>query len=127
MHKIKYFSFAIFVLFLSSTLIAQVEKSVKETKVKVEKKIEKASSEIESAKDMVEAKSTNVKNACGPDSKMACCGSEAKEMKAEVMKKHEADCSCEKCTTVKAEIHKDHNMMKKAHTADCDCEGCAKT
>ena len=39
---------------------------LKKQKVKAEKQIEKVSKEVKSAKDMAEAKSTNMKNACGP-------------------------------------------------------------
>jgi hypothetical protein len=129
MYKIKFLVFALFISFLSSTLIAQVENSAKEKKVKAEKQIEKVSKDVKSAKDMAEAVPTDMKKACGPDCKMECCSTETKEMKAEMKKgekmlKQAQDCDCEGCKTASTAIHKDHNMMKKSHVAACDCEGC---
>lgn len=92
------------ILFLSTTMFAQVEKTVKETKAKIEK---------------IENKSSETKKCASA----ACCTTEAKEMKAE-MKAHGVDCKCESCTTAHTSMKKGEKMMKKAHATDCDCEGC---
>ena len=108
------------VLIVSSTIFAQVEKTVKETKVKIEK-VEKKAME---AKQM--GKSTMDGKKCGTE---ACCSTEAKEMKADMkkgekmMKKaHAKDCDCEVCKIAHAEMKK-----QKAHGEDCTCEGCKKS
>ncbi len=113
------------VFILSSTMFAQVEKTVKETKVKIEKLDKKAVEAKEMAKDVMDGKK------CGPDCKMTCCSTDAKEMKTEMkkgekmMKKaHTKDCDCEGCKTASAATHDGHKMIKKAHAADCNCEGC---
>lgn len=108
------------ILFLASTMFAQVEKTVKETKIKIEKQVDKASEKVSDVKDMVSKKD---KKACGDADKQACCSKDAKELKAEV-KKHGADCKCEGCSTASASMEKGEKMMKKVHAANCDCEGC---
>ncbi len=113
MHKINMLTAIMIVLILSSTMFAQVEKTVKETKVKIEK-VEK---KVTNTKDSMSSKK------CGADCKMACCTAEAKEMKAE-MKTHGEDCKCEACKTASAANNEGHKRLKKAHAADCDCEGC---
>ncbi len=131
MYKIKFLVFALFISFLSAPLIAQVENSTKEKKVKAEKQIEQVSKDVKFAKEMAEAVPTDMKNECGSGCNMACCSAEAKEVKGEMKKgekmmkeAHVKDCDCVGCKTTSAAMHNDHNMMKKAHLADCDCEGC---
>ena len=117
MNKVKLLITLSIFLILSSNIFAQVEKTVKETKVKIEKVADKAAEAKDTVKDAKEAKM------CGSESKTACCSTEAKEMKAEV-KKHDSDCICDGCSTAEASMKKGEKMIKKAHAADCDCEGC---
>lgn len=117
MSKVKILITISIVLILSSTMFAQVEKTVKENKSKIEKIDKKAADSKEMAKEVMSGKK------CGPECKMACCTTEAKEIKAE-MKSHNADCKCEACTAKAVSMKKGEKMMKKAHSKDCDCEGC---
>lgn len=148
MRNIKILVTITLVFFLASNLIAQVENTIKETKVKVEKQVDKASEKVSDVKIMVNSKTDKIKKACDTDGNKACCSAEVKEIKAEV-KKHGADCKCEGCSTASASVKKGEKMMKhahaadcegcnvahakmkkhehKAHSTDCSCEGCAKT
>jgi histone deacetylase complex regulatory component SIN3 len=124
MAKLKYFLTISILLFFTTSLFAQLENTVKETKVKVEKQVEKVSAQADGAKEMVSKKVSKVKKGCDADCKKACCSKDAKKMKAEVSKKHGADCKCDGCGTASASMNKGEEMMKKAHAADCGCDGC---
>lgn len=147
MTKFKYLFVFSLLLFFTTSLFAQVDNTVKETKVKIEKQVEKVSDQANEATEIASDGMTKVKKKCNTDCKKACCSTDAKLSKTKEMKEkcdtvskkacssadktgmkmsknaHGADCACESCKMAKAEMHKDH----KAHGKDCKCASCAKS
>ncbi len=105
-------------LFLTSVTFAQVENTVKETKVKIDKTIKKVDGVKESAKEVT----SEVKESCSTEEMKACCASELKEAGVSKMA-HGKDCKCEGCSKGH-KMGKEVKEMKEAHSASCTCGGC---
>ncbi len=135
MIKTKYLLITTLMIFLTTSLFAQSENTVKEAKVKIEKQVEKVSDQANEATEIASDKlkkkcstATVDKEACKTmkETKMSNCNMDmskkAHDMKMD-KKGHGANCDCGGCKMAKAEM----NKQTKAHGKDCSCASCAKS
>ncbi len=131
MKKIKVLLTASLFLFLASSIFAQAENTVAETKSKVEKE---ACSTTAGACD-TKAKETKISNISNDaqlnvinamdnkssvKSEAGCCSSDSKVEGAKMSDTKKGNCNSSVTKTASVESQKSHN-------ADCKCEGCAKS
>ncbi|MFZ1289050.1 MAG: hypothetical protein WAR79_03110 [Melioribacteraceae bacterium] len=131
MKKIKVLLTASLFLFLASTIFAQVENTVAETKSKVEKEACSTSASACDAKGK-ETKVSNISNdsqlnvinamdnKTSVKSEAGCCSSDSKVEGAKMSDSKKGSCNSSVTKTASVE-------SQKSHKAECKCEGCAKS
>lgn len=136
MRTAKYLFMFLFTLIMSSAILAQTENTVKEKKVKLEKKVEKFDHQAKELKKEMKSHPEDCDcDACKTASAMkdkhpdncdcdkCVMADKMHDHSKEMKEKHSEGCTCGMCS-VKSEMKDKTKNVSHSHPEGCDCEGC---